>query len=616
MKSRKQNHILESLPPHLAKLLGPDGDWAPEAKARLGKDGVGRLTTTKRKPKDVTPKGYGPIDEGVNDFVQVSNRDFHNLERYGAVFNGSTGGLYFKNRLVGYRDHAVQGGRLYFLDPEFAPKTEVTEGRFTDGEYRSNPTTTYMIKDRMGSEWATLEYPDHPGSNNYHLRKLLTDLANKLGWDGNYEVVAQWQGDLDKTLADAQEKLNSGKQFIRSYEIELNNRVRDLSKAKAYMAKNPQAQPAQNEARDLDTVIGDFLHKRKMSESEPTDSDYAIGMAQAKKSTGDRPPLKKSTVKKAHKIARAVAKNESSYNPGVTKLTRAITLEPDEIARVKQAVQGVTGIEMKVRGDQVMFRTAKIKTLAKLLDKHVDFGATDVGTVLDIPAEIGPIYEKDSDPCWDNYRQLGMKKKNGREVPNCVPESDVTKAGTVLGRGMSSADRAADIDQSDREYIKQMEFKRKWKSKNPGKPWPGYRAAGMGKLDEGMPSSVIKHKQKYANMSDSELAAKLGGKSEQELRQMAWRHGYGKMSDHYVRRVAKGKTNENVVAEKEGGMSDAERKAYNRKHGSNLKRAQPSGGKRRTSYCARSKGQMDQHNIDCRKDPDKPICKARRDWNC
>lgn len=26
------------------------------------------------------------------------------------------------------------------------------------------------------------------------------------------------------------------------------------------------------------------------------------------------------------------------------------------------------------------------------------------------------------DPCWDGYRQLGMKKKGDKEVPNCVPE--------------------------------------------------------------------------------------------------------------------------------------------------------------------------------------------------
>lgn len=26
------------------------------------------------------------------------------------------------------------------------------------------------------------------------------------------------------------------------------------------------------------------------------------------------------------------------------------------------------------------------------------------------------------DPCWDNYEQVGMKKKGGKEVPNCVPK--------------------------------------------------------------------------------------------------------------------------------------------------------------------------------------------------
>lgn len=32
-------------------------------------------------------------------------------------------------------------------------------------------------------------------------------------------------------------------------------------------------------------------------------------------------------------------------------------------------------------------------------------------------------YLKESeDPCWDGYTQYGMKKKNGKKVPNCVPE--------------------------------------------------------------------------------------------------------------------------------------------------------------------------------------------------
>ena len=57
-------------------------------------------------------------------------------------------------------------------------------------------------------------------------------------------------------------------------------------------------------------------HLKKMK-SEDNDA-YAIGMAQAMKSTGDKPPLKKSTIKKAHKIADAV-KNEAKECPEGTK---------------------------------------------------------------------------------------------------------------------------------------------------------------------------------------------------------------------------------------------------------------------------------------------------------
>lgn len=39
---------------------------------------------------------------------------------------------------------------------------------------------------------------------------------------------------------------------------------------------------------------------------------YAVGMAQAMKMTGDKPPLKKSTISKAHEIARAIEKDEAN----------------------------------------------------------------------------------------------------------------------------------------------------------------------------------------------------------------------------------------------------------------------------------------------------------------
>lgn len=66
----------------------------------------------------------------------------------------------------------------------------------------------------------------------------------------------------------------------------------------------------------------------------------------------------------------------------------------------------------------------------------------------------------------------------------------------------------------------------------------------------GMPSSVIKHKQRLSVMSDEELANTIkqlwqsrqerGWKKEtiEDLaRNMAWRHGYGKLSDKYWSRI-------------------------------------------------------------------------------
>ncbi len=30
--------------------------------------------------------------------------------------------------------------------------------------------------------------------------------------------------------------------------------------------------------------------------------------------------------------------------------------------------------------------------------------------------------KKSKDPCWKGYEQVGMKKKDGNKVPNCVPK--------------------------------------------------------------------------------------------------------------------------------------------------------------------------------------------------
>ncbi len=42
--------------------------------------------------------------------------------------------------------------------------------------------------------------------------------------------------------------------------------------------------------------------------------------------------------------------------------------------------------------------------------------------IIDLITSKTPLLE-DKDPCWDNYKQVGLKKKDGKTVPNCVPEA-------------------------------------------------------------------------------------------------------------------------------------------------------------------------------------------------
>jgi chromosome segregation ATPase len=91
-------------------------------------------------------------------------------------------------------------------------------------------------------------------------------------------------------------------------------------------------------------------------------------MAAAMKSTGDTPPLKKSTITKAHDIAKKVKEEE---------LTAAQKKLPPALQKA---------IDKKDKNEEVKMK---------------------------------------DDPCWKDYKMVGMKKKNGKDVPNCVPKEEV-----------------------------------------------------------------------------------------------------------------------------------------------------------------------------------------------
>jgi len=83
------------------------------------------------------------------------------------------------------------------------------------------------------------------------------------------------------------------------------NKIKKMYR-KEYPGDNPMA--VEKTEEDVQSSIKEAL--KQAYEAKKVQSPYAIGMAQAMKSTGDTPPLAKSTIKKAHDIAKAIKKDK------------------------------------------------------------------------------------------------------------------------------------------------------------------------------------------------------------------------------------------------------------------------------------------------------------------
>ena len=97
-----------------------------------------------------------------------------------------------------------------------------------------------------------------------------------------------------------------------------------------------------------DTLRGNV----KFKEGKEGDA-YAIGMAQAKKSMNDEPPLEKKTIEKGHEIAKAILKKED------VAINMLEAMSPDQIKKLKDS-----WAQIKLMSPE------KVKTLKNFLDKY------------------------------------------------------------------------------------------------------------------------------------------------------------------------------------------------------------------------------------------------------
>jgi hypothetical protein len=57
--------------------------------------------------------------------------------------------------------------------------------------------------------------------------------------------------------------------------------------------------------------------------------------------------------------------------------------------------------------------------------------------------------ELNEGPCWDGYKQVGMKDKGGKQVPNCVPISEDINSDDDVNYGIVEPEEEYDVDNYD-----------------------------------------------------------------------------------------------------------------------------------------------------------------------
>ena len=248
-----------------------------------------------------------------------------------------------------------------------------------------------------------------------------------------------------------------------------------------------------------------------------------------------------------------------------------------------------------------------------------------------------------NEKCWVGYTQKGMKKKGKKVVPNCVPVGE--EKHTPTKSDLESSIGGGNLKKLTKKAVKRIDYdvdgdvdpndRIEKKTGDYGEELP----TPFGKFRTGDSKKIKVKKEEFSDwrneLDESIMPAAIDPKvHRQQQRAAKVRNLAKKGATEGERAAAERKTKGPKMfgedwqsvnkKDKTDGMSPAAVKAYRRENpGSKLKTAvtgDPKPGskdaKRRSSYCSRSEGQKEMHNIDCSKTPDKAICKARRRWKC
>ena len=120
-----------------------------------------------------------------------------------------------------------------------------------------------------------------------------------------------------------------------------------------------------------------------------------------------------------NKPAVSVAELQQIFKKIARKKAKDIRQNPDSEAVIKD-IQKDLNLPVVIRYNR---NKEEFEVTTKTIMRKKDFKTTS--KVITTEAK-----KMKDDPCWKDYEMVGTKKKNGKEVPNCVPKEDVSLEST------------------------------------------------------------------------------------------------------------------------------------------------------------------------------------------
>src|SRR5210317_816293 len=176
-----------------------------------------------------------------------------------------------------------------------------------DGDTDSNDKYLHTRRQAISKNIKEMEYTS--GGGMYALSAI----------KAKRQRIEKQLADLDRTdpkyaekAKDLKDKIEKQKEIMQRKQKEVFDSY-DPSLKEDDIAKFHQMQKDGKSADEIAKALGlDLNSVKKLMDLDEVRNPYAVGMAQAMKAKNDEPPLKKSTITKAHDIAKSIMKKEQA----------------------------------------------------------------------------------------------------------------------------------------------------------------------------------------------------------------------------------------------------------------------------------------------------------------